>query len=133
MSVTDPIADMLTRIRNAIKARFDDVVMPSSRLKAQIAKLMLEEGYINDYEVIDGENSGDILKISLRYNKDKTGVISGLKRVSKPSLRVYCEKEKIPSVMGGLGTVVISTSKGVMSGKSARELGIGGEVLCHIW
>jgi small subunit ribosomal protein S8 len=132
MSVTDPIADMLTRIRNAIKARFDDVVMPSSRLKAQIAKLMLEEGYINDYEVIDGENSGDILKIYLRYN-NKTGVITGLKRISKPSLRVYCEKEKIPSVMGGLGTVVISTSKGVMSGKSARELGIGGEVLCHIW
>ncbi len=132
MSVSDPIADMLTRIRNAIKARFDDVVMPSSKLKAQIAKLMLEEGYINRYEVIDGENSGDILKISLSYNK-KTGVITGLKRVSKPSLRVYCEKEKIPSVMGGLGTVVISTSKGVMSGKSARDLGIGGEVLCYIW
>jgi small subunit ribosomal protein S8 len=132
MSVSDPIADMLTRIRNAIKARFDDVVMPSSKLKAQIAKLMLEEGYINGYEVVDGENSGDILKISLRYN-NKTGVITGLKRVSKPSLRVYCEKEKIPSIMGGLGTVVISTSKGVMSGKSARELGIGGEVLCYIW
>jgi len=132
MSVSDPIADMLTRIRNAIKARFDDVVMPSSKVKAEIAKLMLEEGYINGYEVVDGENSGDILKISLRYN-NKTGVIAGLKRVSKPSLRVYCEKEKIPSVMGGLGTVVISTSKGVMSGKSAKELGIGGELLCYIW
>ena len=133
MSVSDPIADMLTRIRNAIKARFDDVVMPSSKVKAQIAKLMLEEGYINGYEVVDGENSGDILKISLRYNNNKTGVIAGLKRVSKPSLRVYCEKEKIPAIMGGLGTVVISTSKGVMSGKSAKELGIGGELLCYIW
>ncbi|MBN1298906.1 MAG: 30S ribosomal protein S8 [Actinobacteria bacterium] len=133
MSVSDPIADMLTRIRNAIKARFDEVVMPSSKLKVQLAKLLLKEGYINSYEVIDGESSSGILKIYLKYNKNRTGVISGLKRVSKPSLRVYCEKEKIPAVMGGLGTVVLSTSKGVMTGSSAKELGIGGEVLCYIW
>ena len=133
MSVSDPIADMLTRIRNAIKARFDDAVMPSSKVKIEIAKLLHEEGYIGSYEVIENENTSGILKIYLRYNKNKTGVISGLKRVSKPSLRVYAEKEKIPRVMGGLGTVIISTSKGVMTGKKARELGIGGEVICYIW
>jgi len=133
MSVSDPIADMLTRIRNAIKARFDDVVMPSSKLKAEIAKLMLEEGFINSYEVIDNENSSGLLKIYLRYTKNRTGVISGLKRISKPSLRVYSEKEKIPSIMGGLGTVVVSTSKGIMTGRNAKKLGIGGEILCYIW
>ena len=133
MAVSDPIADMLTRIRNAIKARFDSVIIPSSRLKVEIAKIMQQEGYINSYEVIDGENSGGILKIYLKYNKNKAGVISGLKRVSKPSLRVYSENSEIPRVMGGLGTVIISTSQGVMTGRKAKQLGIGGEVICYLW
>jgi small subunit ribosomal protein S8 len=133
MSVSDPIADMLTRIRNANKARLDNVVMPSSGLKAEIAKIMYEEGYISSFEVIDGKTTNGILKIHLRYNRNKSAIISGLKRISKPGLRVYTEKTKIPRILGGLGTVVVSTSQGVMTGKKAKELGIGGEVLCYIW
>jgi small subunit ribosomal protein S8 len=133
MSVSDPIADMLTRIRNAAKARLDNVAMPTSVVKTEIAKIMLQEGYISSYEVIDGENAGGILKIYLRYSKDKTGVIEGLKRISKPGLRVYTEKTKIPRILGGMGTIIITTSKGVMTGKKAKELGIGGEVICYIW
>jgi len=129
MSVSDPIADMLTRIRNANKARLDNVVMPSSGLKAEIAKIMYEEGYISSFEVIDGKTTNGILKIHLRYNRNKSAIISGLKRISKPGLRVYTEKTKIPRILGGLGTVVVSTSQGVMTGKKAKELGIGGEVL----
>jgi small subunit ribosomal protein S8 len=133
MSVSDPIADMLTRIRNANKARLDNVVMPSSGLKAEIAKILYEEGYISSYEVTDGKDTSGILKIHLRYNRNKSGIISGLKRVSKPGLRVYAEKEKIPRILGGLGTVIITTSQGVMTGSKAKELGIGGEVICYIW
>jgi len=133
MSVSDPIADMLTRIRNAAKARLDSVAMPTSVMKSEIAKIMLQEGYISSYEVIDGVNAGGILKIYLRYSKDKSGVIAGLKRISKPGLRVYTEKTKIPRILGGMGTIVITTSKGVMTGKKAKELGIGGEVICYIW
>ena len=133
MSVSDPIADMLTRIRNAAKARLDIVAMPTSVVKSEIAKIMLQEGYISNYEVIDGETAGGILKIHLRYSKDKTGVIEGLKRISKPGLRVYTEKTKIPRILGGMGTIIITTSKGVMTGKKAKELGIGGEVICYIW
>jgi small subunit ribosomal protein S8 len=133
MSVSDPIADMLTRIRNAAKARLDSVAMPTSVMKSEIAKIMLQEGYIASYEVIDGENAGGILKIHLRYSKDKTGVIEGLKRISKPGLRVYTEKTKIPRILGGMGTIIVTTSKGVMTGKKAKELGIGGEVICYIW
>jgi small subunit ribosomal protein S8 len=133
MSVSDPIADMLTRIRNANKARLDNVIMPSSGLKAEVAKIMYEEGYISSYEVIDDKNTSGILKIHLRYNRNKSGIISGLKRVSKPGLRVYAEKEKIPRILGGMGTVIITTSQGVMTGRKAKELGIGGEVICYIW
>jgi small subunit ribosomal protein S8 len=133
MSVSDPIADMLTRIRNAAKARLDTVAMPTSVVKSEIAKIMLQEGYISSYEVIDGENAGGILKIYLRYSKDKSGVIAGLKRISKPGLRVYTEKTKIPRILGGMGTIIVTTSKGVMTGKKAKELGIGGEVICYIW
>ena len=133
MSVSDPIADMLTRIRNANKARLDNVVMPSSGLKAEIAKIMYEEGYISSFEVIDGKTTNDMLKIYLRYNRNKSAIISGLKRISKPGLRVYTEKTKIPRILGGMGTVVVSTSQGVMTGKKAKELGIGGEVICYIW
>ena len=133
MSVTDPISDMLTRIRNASKARLDTAVMPSSKLKTEIAKILLEEGYINSFEVSDGENINGILKIYLKYGKDRKGVIEGLKRISKPGLRVYAEKENIPRVLGGLGTVIISTSQGIMTGKKAKKLGIGGEIICHVW
>jgi small subunit ribosomal protein S8 len=133
MSVSDPIADMLTRIRNAAKARLDSVAMPSSSVKSEIAKIMFQEGYISSYEVIDGGSTGEILKIHLRYSGDKSGVIAGLKRISKPGLRVYSEKAKIPRILGGLGTIIITTSKGVMTGKKAKELGIGGEVICYIW
>ena len=133
MSVSDPIADMLTRIRNAAKARLDNVAMPTSAMKSEIAKIMLQEGYISSYEVFDGDNAGGILKIYLRYSKDKSGVIAGLKRISKPGLRVYTEKTKIPRILGGMGTIIITTSKGVMTGKKAKELGIGGEVICYIW
>ena len=133
MSVSDPIADMLTRIRNAVKARFDSVVIPSSKLKIEIAKIMQEEGYISGYEVIGSGSADSILKIYLKYKKDKSGVINGLKRVSKPSLRVYAQKEKLPRVMGGLGTVIVSTSQGVMTANKAKKLGIGGEIICYLW
>lgn len=133
MSVTDPISDMLTRVRNASKARLDTAVIPSSKLKTEIAKILLEEGYINSFEVSDGENINGILKIYLKYGKDRKGVIEGLKRISKPGLRVYAEKENIPRVLGGLGTVIISTSQGIMTGKKAKKLGIGGEIICYIW
>lgn len=133
MSVTDPISDMLTRVRNASKARLDTAVIPSSKLKTEIAKILLEEGYINSFEVSDGENINGILKIYLKYGKDRKGVIEGLKRISKPGLRVYAEKENVPRVLGGLGTVIISTSQGIMTGKKAKKLGIGGEIICYIW
>lgn len=133
MSVTDPISDMLTRVRNASKARLDTAVIPSSKLKTEIAKILLEEGYINSFEVSDGENINGILKIYLKYGSDRKGVIEGLKRISKPGLRVYAEKENIPRVLGGLGTVIISTSQGIMTGKKAKKLGIGGEIICHVW
>jgi small subunit ribosomal protein S8 len=133
MSVTDPIADMLTRIRNANKARLQSVVIPSSHLKNDLAKIMYEEGYIKSFEVTDGEHTGGIIKIYLKYTGDKKSAFSGLKRISKPGLRVYVEKKEIPRVRGGLGTAVISTSKGVMTDKQARETGIGGEVICYIW
>jgi small subunit ribosomal protein S8 len=133
MSVTDPVADMLTRVRNANNARLDSVIIPSSKLKTEIAKILYEEGYINSYDVSDDKNINSILKIYLRYNKNKTRVITGIKRISKPGLRVYVEKEKIPKVLGGLGTVIMSTSQGVITGKKAKQLGVGGEVICKIW
>ncbi len=132
MSVTDPTADMLTRIRNSINARMDFVDIPSSRIKTEIAKILYEEGYIKSYEVRQ-ENTSDIIRIHLKYNKDRKSVIVGLKRVSKPSLRVYAEKSKIPRVLGGLGTVIMSTSKGVLAGDKAKKIGVGGEVICYIW
>lgn len=133
MSVTDPISDMLTRVRNASKARLDTAVIPSSKLKTEIAKILFEEGYINSFEVSDGGNINGILKIYLKYGSDRKSVIEGLKRISKPGLRVYAEKENIPRVLGGLGTVIISTSQGIMTGKKAKKLGIGGEIICYIW
>ena len=132
MSMTDPIADMLTRIRNAIMARHDTLLMPASRTKLSIAKILKEEGFINDYEVVRGKPERAI-KIILKYYQDSQSAISGLKRVSKPGLRVYVQRNEIPRVYGGLGITVLSTSKGVKTGKDAWRLGIGGELLCYVW
>mgnify|MGYP000978068219 FL=1 len=131
MVVTDPIADFLTRIRNANIVRAKTVEVPASNMKKELAKLLKEEGYIQDYEVFEDKKQGRI-RLQLKYN-GKERIITGLKRISKPGLRVYAEKDQIPRVLGGLGIAVISTSKGIMTDKSARQMGIGGEVLCYIW
>ena len=132
MVINDPIADMLTRIRNAQVARHDTVTMPASNMKKSIAKLMQNEGFIKSYEVIDDGLQGEI-KITLKYLDKKQPVIVGLKRISKPGLRVYAGCEDLPKVLGGLGIAIISTSKGLMTDKMARKENLGGEVLCYIW
>ena len=133
MIVNDPIADMLTRIRNAQIARHDATVMPASNTKKAIAKILLEEGYIKAYDVIDDGLQGQI-KVTLKYvNGKSTPVIAGLKRISKPGLRVYAPSDALPKVLGGLGIAIISTSKGVMTDKEARKLNVGGEVLAFVW
>ena len=133
MSMSDPIADMLTRIRNANTAKHDTVDVPSSKMKKAIADILVAEGYVKGYEVIeDGIKS--TLRISLKYGEDKNvKVITGLKRISKPGLRVYAGKEELPKVLGGLGTAIISTNQGVITDKEARQLGVGGEVLAFVW
>ena len=132
MVVNDPIADMLTRIRNAQVAKHDSVTMPASNMKKNIAKLLLEEGYIKPYEFIDDGLQGSI-KITLKYLDKKQPVIVGLKRISKPGLRVYAACEDLPKVLDGLGIAIISTSKGIMTDKAARKENLGGEVLCYVW
>lgn len=133
MSMSDPIADMLTRIRNGNTAKHDTVDVPGSKMKKAIADILTNEGYIKGYEVIeDGVKS--TIRVSLKYGKDKNEkVIAGLKRISKPGLRVFAGKEELPKVLGGLGIAIISTSKGLMTDKDARKLGIGGEVIAFIW
>lgn len=131
MAVSDPVADMLTRIRNAIMVRHDSVLIPSSRMKVAIAKILKEEGFITDYEVIK-EKSSRMIKISLKYLDKNQPAISGLERVSKPGLRVYTGRKEIPRVAAGLGVAIVSTSKGVMTGQQAWRLGIGGELLCYV-
>jgi small subunit ribosomal protein S8 len=130
--MTDPIADMLTRLRNAIRARKTHVDIPASRIKAQIAKILLDGGYVRNVKSIDDGLQGKI-RIYIKYTADNESVIEGIKRVSVPSRRVYVNRGTIPRVMGGYGTAVISTSKGVLTDKECRELGVGGEVICHIW
>jgi small subunit ribosomal protein S8 len=132
MTLTDPIADMLTRIRNAGMVRKKEVDIPSSKIKVAVAKILKDEGYIRNYKVIDDKKQG-ILKLFLKYTEDKKNVISGLERLSKPGCRIYCKKDNIPKVLDGLGIVVISTSKGVFTGKKCKDMGLGGEVLCQIW
>ncbi len=129
---TDPIADMLTRIRNANRAVKDDVRMPSSRLKTEIARLLKEEGYIRDFRVERGP-SFDELVVELKFGRNREPVITDLKRVSKPGRRVYAQKDELPRVLGGLGTAIVSTSAGVVTGRTAQERGVGGEVLCFVW
>ena len=131
MMVTDPIADMLTRIRNAIQAKHDSVVVPSNKEKLEIARILKEEGFITDF-VVDGDLKKNII-ITLKYGKNNEKVISGLKRISKPGLRVYAKADELPRVLNGLGIAIISTSKGIMTDKEARKENIGGEVLAYIW
>jgi small subunit ribosomal protein S8 len=130
--MTDPIADMLTRVRNANTALHDSVEMPGSTLKAEVARVLKEEGYISDYELREA-SVGTELVIRLKYSRDRRRVISGLKRVSKPGRRVYADRTTIPRVLGGMGVAVLSTSKGVITGHEARRRGIGGEVICSVW
>jgi small subunit ribosomal protein S8 len=130
--LTDPIADMLARIRNANKALQDTVTMPTSRAKVEIARLLKEEGYIRDYHVEKGE-SFDNLVVELKYGRNRERVISGLKRVSKPGRRIYARKDRLPRVLGGMGVAIMSTSSGVMTSRSAEQQGVGGEVICFVW
>lgn len=132
MIMNDPIADMLTRIRNALVARHDSVTLPASNMKKAIAKILLDEGYIKSVDFIDDGLQGQI-KITLKYVQGKQSVINGLKRISKPGLRVYARNDEIPKVLGGLGVAIISTSRGVLTDKEARKAGVGGEVLAYIW
>ena len=132
MNLTDPIADMLTRIRNASLARHRELTLPSSRIKRDIARILVEEGFIESYATSQ-DGVQELLTIQLKYVEGKTPVVSGLKRISKPGLRVYARKTEIPRVLGGLGTAILSTSHGIMTGQSARKLNLGGEVLCYVW
>lgn len=132
MSMNDPIADMLTRVRNANSAGKQTVSMPSSKKLVEIARIMQEEGYIAGYEVESAEPR-DVLEITLKYGEKKDRTIRGLKRISKPGLRIYAGKDELPRVLGGLGTAIISTSKGVMADRDARKMGVGGEVIAYIW
>ena len=132
MQITDPIADMLTRIRNANSSKHESVNVPASKLKIEIARILNEEGYINGYEVIDDGLQG-VIKITLKYAANKQKVITGLKRVSKPGLRVYSNCEDMPKVMNGLGIAIVSTPKGIMTDKKARKENVGGEVLAFVW
>lgn len=132
MIVTDPIADMLTRIRNAQTARHETVIVPDSKMKKAIAEILLAEGYISNVEYIEDKIQGKI-KITLKYTEDNKKVISGLKRISKPGLRIYAGVEELPRVLNGLGIAIISTSKGVVTDREARKLGLGGEVLAYVW
>ena len=133
MTMSDPIADMLTRIRNANTAKHDTVDVPSSKMKLAIAQILLDEGYIKKYDILD-DGAFKTIHITLKYGEDKNHkIITGLKRISKPGLRVYANSEDMPKVLGGLGTAIVSTNKGVITDKEARKLGVGGEVLCFIW
>ena len=132
MQITDPIADMLTRIRNANTVGHETVDIPASKIKKSIAEILLEEGYIKGFEEIDDNKQG-IIKIDMKYGANKERVISGIKKISKPGLKVYAKADQVPRVLGGLGVAIISSSKGVVSDKKARELGVGGEVICYIW
>ncbi|HEX9634235.1 MAG TPA: 30S ribosomal protein S8 [Candidatus Limnocylindria bacterium] len=132
MNVTDPIADMLTRIRNASAARHRELMLPSSRVKREIARILVEEGFIDGYSTSQ-DGIQEMLSLQLKYVEGRTPVVSGLKRISKPGLRVYARKTEIPRVLGGLGMAILSTSRGIMTGSQARKLNLGGEVLCYVW
>lgn len=130
--MTDPIADLLTRIRNANMSKHTSVEIPASKAKKEIVEILNNEGYITGYEVIEDDKQG-VIKIQLKYGDRKARVITNLKRISKPGLRVYCKKTEVPRVLGGLGVAIISTSNGVITDREARKLGVGGEVICYVW
>ncbi len=132
MHITDPVADMLTRIRNANDAKHETVDVPASNMKKAIADILVAEGYIKSYQIIEDGRQG-IIRITLKYGKGKTKTIQGLRRVSKPGLRIYSNCEDMPKVLGGLGIAIVSTSKGIMTDKKARELGVGGEIIAFVW
>jgi small subunit ribosomal protein S8 len=132
MPVTDPIADMLTRIRNANTARHERVLIPASKLKLEIAKVLKGQGYIQKYDLVDDKRHGQI-RVHLRYGAEGVPVITGLRRISRPGMRVYVDAKRVPRVMGGLGVSILSTSRGVLGDREARRRGLGGEVLCHVW
>lgn len=133
MVVSDPIADMLTRIRNANQVFHEKVEVPGSKIKRAIAEILKNEGYIRDYEWVEDDRKRATLRIYLKYGPGKSRVIQGLKRISKPGLRIYAKRHEIPKVLGGLGIAILSTSKGIMTDKEARRQGVGGEVLCYVW
>jgi small subunit ribosomal protein S8 len=130
--MTDPVADMLTRIRNANTAGHATVDIPASKIKKNIAEILVKEGYIKGYEVVAGETQ-DIIRVTMKYGPEKTKVISGIKKISKPGLKVYAKANEVPKVLGGLGIAIISTSSGLVTDKEARKLGVGGEVICYVW
>lgn len=132
MNTTDPIADMLTRIRNANSSKHETVDIPSSRVKKSIVEILLQEGFIRNYELIDDGKQG-VLRVALKYHGNKERVITGLKRISKPGLRVYANKDEIPKVLGGLGIAIVSTSNGIMTDKKARQQNVGGEIMAFVW
>ena len=133
MTMTDPVADMLTRIRNANTAGHASVDVPASKIKKNIAEILVKEGYVKSCEVVEGEGVQATLRIEMKYGAGKSKVISGIKRISKPGLKVYAQKDELPKVLGGLGIAIISTSKGLVTDKEARALGVGGEVICYVW
>jgi small subunit ribosomal protein S8 len=130
--MTDPIADMLTRIRNANTVGHETVEIPASKIKKSIAAILTDEGYIKGYDVIEDDKQG-VIRITMKYGQNKERVISGIKKISKPGLKVYAKANEVPKVLGGLGIAIISTSNGVISDKEARKLGVGGEVICYVW
>ena len=132
MSMSDPLADMLTRIRNGVMAHFDSIEMPLSKIKIGVAKVLKQEGYINDYQVIDEGVQGK-LKIDLKYGPNEEKVITGIRRISKPGLRQYKRADRIPKVMSGLGVAILTTSRGIITDREARQLNVGGELLCEVW
>ena len=132
MTMTDPIADMLTRIRNANTVKHETVDVPASNIKKEIVRILLEEGFVRGYDVIEDEKQG-IIRIQLKYGQSGERVIQGIKRISKPGLRVYCKKDEIPKVLSGLGIAIISTSTGLLVDREARKAGLGGEVVCYVW
>jgi small subunit ribosomal protein S8 len=132
MTMTDPIADMLTRIRNANTVKQETVDIPASNMKKAIAEILFQEGFLKGYDVIEDGKQG-IIRVQMKYGKNNEKVISGLKKISKPGLRVYANKDEIPKVLGGLGIAILSTSKGIVTDKQARKLGTGGEVICYVW
>ena len=133
MSMTDPIADMLTRIRNGIQARHDRVELPASKLKVEIARILKSEGFISNFKLVEESKTQPVLRIYLKYSDDGEPVIHGIERISRPGRRVYRNKQEIPKVLGGLGLAIVSTSKGVLAGHDAIKSGVGGEVLCQVW